>query len=91
MGQTGNERRMFFRMQHRKGMVAKGEDRSVAGDMGLFPSQDHPTMAEMEAIKKTERQMSDGFCLRGGTKRIGDGHVRRMREISGREMRWRAR
>jgi hypothetical protein len=47
-------------------------------------------MTKVEAIKKTEGEMTDGFPG-GGGKGIDYGHVRRMREISGREIRWRAR
>jgi hypothetical protein len=47
-------------------------------------------MTEMEAVKKTEGEMADGFPG-GGGEGIDYGHVRRMREISGREIRWRAR
>jgi hypothetical protein len=45
----------------------------------------------VEAVKKSKGEMPDGFPVRGGGKRIRPIHVRRMREISGREMRWRAR
>ena len=48
-------------------------------------------MAEVKAIEKAQRQVSDGCSDGGGGKRVGLIHVRRMREISGSEIRWRAR
>ena len=87
MGQAGDEQRMFFRVENRERVITKGEDGGVGGDMRFFPSKNHAPMTEMEAVKKTEGEMADGFSRGGGGKRIEDDHVRRMREISGREIR----
>jgi hypothetical protein len=59
--------------------------------MWIFPAENDPLVAEVETVKKSKGEMPDGFSVRGGGKRIRPIHVRRMREISGREMRWRAR
>jgi hypothetical protein len=48
-------------------------------------------MAEVEAVEKAKGKVSDGVPQGGWGKRVGLIHVRRMREISGKEMRWRAR
>ena len=48
-------------------------------------------MAEMKAVKKSEGEVSDGLSDGGEGEGVGPVHVRRIREISGREMRWRAR
>ncbi len=82
---------MFFRVKNRERVIAKGEDGGVGGGVGCFPSENHPAVAEMQAVKEAEGEMADGFSRRGGGKRIENDHVRRMREISGREIRWRAR
>ena len=91
MGQAGDEERMFFRMQDRKRVIPERQDARVGGDMRFFPSKNHAPMTEVEAIKETEGEMAEGFSRGGGGEGIDGGHVRRMREISGREIRWRAR
>jgi hypothetical protein len=71
-------------------VVAEGEDGGEGGGVGFLPSENNAAMAEVQAIEKTEGEVTDAFSG-GGGEGIEDGHVRRMREISGREMRWRAR
>ena len=72
-------------------MFAKSENCSGRWDVGGSSTEDHSLVAEVKAIEKAQRQVSDGCSDRGGGKRVGLIHVRRMREISGSEMRWRAR
>ncbi len=91
MGQSGNEKRMFFRVKDRKRVIPERQYGRMGGSVGFLPSENDALMAEVEAIKETEGEMADGFSRGGGGEGIDDGHVRRMREISGREMRWRAR
>ena len=81
---------MFFGVKNRERMVPERQHRGVGGGVGFFPSENDASMAEVEAIKKTEGEMTDNFPG-GGSQGIDYGHVRRMREISGREIRWRAR
>jgi hypothetical protein len=45
----------------------------------------------VEAVKKAKGEMPDSFSVWGGCEGDRPVHVRRMREISGREIRWRAR
>ena len=59
--------------------------------MGEVFSEDDSTVAKMEAVKKAEGEVPNEISQWGGGQRIGLLHVRRMREISGSEMRWRAR
>ena len=89
--QTGDQSRMFFRMKNGKGVVAKGEDGGVVGGVRSFSTENDPAVAEVKTVKKPESQVPDGLSDGGGEKGVEDGHVRRMREISGREIRWRAR
>ena len=89
--QTGDQSRMFFRMKNGKGVVAKGEDGGVVGGVRSFSTENDPAVAEVKTVKKPESQVPDGLSDGGGEKGVEDGHVRRMREISGRETRWRAR
>ena len=91
VGQAGDEGRMFFGVKDRERMVTKREDGGMGGGMGFFPSKNDATVAEVQAVKKTQGEMTDGFSQGGGDEGIEDGHVRRMREISGREIRCRAR
>lgn len=72
-------------------MIPECQYGRVGGSVGIFPSENDAPVAEVEAIKETEGEMADGFSRGGGGEGIDDGHVRRMREISGREIRWRAR
>ena len=78
-------------MQDRKGVISEGQDGGHRRGMGVCPAENDSLVAKMEAIKKPEGEMPDGFPVWGGGKRIRPIHVRRIREISGREMRWRAR
>jgi hypothetical protein len=48
-------------------------------------------MAEVKTVEKSEGEVSDGLSDGGEGEGVGPVHVRRIREISGREMRWRAR
>ena len=82
---------MFFRVEDRQRMIAKGEDGGVGGVVGRFPPEDHPAVAQVKAVKETEGEVADRFSRGRGGEGVDDGHVRRMREISGREIRWRAR
>ncbi len=77
---------MFFRMQDRKRVIPERQDARVGGGVGFFPSKNDAPMTEMEAVKEAQGKMADGFSRGGGGKGIEDGHVRRMREISGREI-----
>ena len=78
-------------MKNGKGMVTKGEDSGLGGQVRRLPPENHPAVAEVKTVKKPESQVPDGLGDGGGKKGVEDGHVRRMREISGREIRWRAR
>jgi len=90
--QACDQKRMFFRMQDRKRVIPECQYGGVGGSVGFFPSENDAPMAEVEAIKETEGKMADDFPGGGGGgEGIDYGHVRRMREISGREIRWRAR
>jgi hypothetical protein len=91
MGQAGDEGWMFFRVQNGEGMVAEGKDGGLGGGVGLFAAENDATVAQMETVEKSQGKMADGGAGGGGVKGVDDGHVRRMREISGREIRWRAR
>ena len=77
---------MLFRMEDRKRVVAECQDGRVGGGMGFFPSENHPAMAQMKSVEKPKGEMADGFPG-GGGKGFDNGHVRRMREISGSEIR----
>ena len=82
---------MFFRVQHGKRVIAESEHGGPGGIVGGIPSENDATVAEVQAIEKTEGEVADGIFRGRGLKRVGDGHVRRIREISGREIRCRAR
>lgn len=72
-------------------MIAEGEDGSGDWRMGeVVPEYDTP-VPEVKSVEKSDGEVPDRFSLRGGSQRIGQVHVRRMREISGREIKWRAR
>jgi len=77
-------------MQDRKGVIPESQHGGQRGGVRIFPAENDSLVAQMEAIKKTEGEMPDGFSVWGG-ERVRLIHVRRMREISGREMRCRAR
>ena len=68
-------------------MIPKGEYGRAVGCVGFFASKNHPAVSEMKPVKEAQREMTNGFSRGGWRKRIDDGHVRRMREISGREIR----
>ena len=68
-------------------MIPEGENRGDGRDVGYGTAQNHPPVAEVKAVKKTQGQVTDGFSRGGGSQRVGQVHERRMREISGREMR----
>ena len=72
-------------------MIPEGEHGRLRMRMGIFTTENNPLVAEVEAVKKPKGEMMDGFPVWGGGERVRPIHVRRMREISGREMRWRAR
>ncbi len=72
-------------------MVAESEDGGLGGGVGLFAAENDATVAQMETVEKSQGKMADGGAGGGGVKGVDDGHVRRLREISGREIRWRAR
>jgi hypothetical protein len=91
MGQSGDQGRVFFRMKDGEWMIAKSEDGGGLWGIGGFGAKDDALMAEVEAVEKSEGEVSDGLSDWGEGERVGPIHVRRMREISGREMRWRAR
>ena len=91
MGKTRDEGRMFLRMQDGEGMVSESQDGGLGGSVGLFPAENDAPVAQMKPVEKSQGEVADGGAGGGGLKRVGDGHVRRMREISGREIRWRAR
>ena len=77
---------MFFRVKNRQRMVAESEDRRVGGMVGSVPTENHPAMAQVQAVEKPKSEMMDGFSG-GGGEGIDNGHVRRMRDISGSEIR----
>ena len=77
---------MFFRMEDRKRVVAERQDGGVGGGMGVFPSENHPAMTQMKSVEKPKGEMADG-SPGGGGEGIDNGHVRRMRDISGSEIR----
>ena len=91
MGQSGDQGRMFFRMKDGEWMIAKSEDGGGLWRIGGFGTKDDALMAEVKTVEKSEGEVSDGLSDWGEGERVGPIHVRRMREISGREMRWRAR
>lgn len=82
---------MFFRMQDRKGVIPESQHGGQRGGVRIFPAENDPLVAEVEAVKKAKGEMPDSFSVWGGCEGDRPVHVRRMREISGREIRWRAR
>ena len=74
-------------MQDRKGVIPEGQHGGQRGGAGICPAENDSLVAQMEAIKKSEGEMPDGFPVWRGGEGIRPIHVRRMREISGREMR----
>ncbi len=72
-------------------VIAKSQHSGGGGWMGKVFTEDNSAVTKMEAVKKAEGEVPNEISLWGGGQRIGLLHVRRMREISGSEMRWRAR
>ena len=87
VGQSRDEGRMPFRMKNREGMIAKGKNGGGRWGVGNLTSQDYPLMSEVQSVKKSQSEMLDRFFLGRGCQRVGQIHERRMREISGREIR----
>ena len=78
-------------MENGKRVIAKSKHSGSGRWMGKVFSEDDSAVAKMEAVKKAEGEVPNEISLWGGGQRIDLLHVRRMREISGSEMRWRAR
>jgi len=72
-------------------VIAKSEYSGGLRGVRGFGAEDDALVAEMKAVKKSEGEVSDGLSDGGEGEGVGPVHVRRIREISGREMRWRAR
>ena len=72
-------------------VIAKSQHSGGGRWMGKVFTEDDSAVAKMEAVKKAEGEVPNEISLWGGGQRIDLLHVRRMREISGREMRCRAR
>ena len=68
-------------------VIAKSQHSGGGGWMGKIFTEDDSAVAKMEAVKKAESEVPNEISLWGGGQRIGLLHVRRMREISGSEMR----
>lgn len=82
---------MFIGVENGEGVIAEGEDGGGGGWMGKVFAEDDAAVAQMESVKKAESEVPNRVSRGGGGQRIDLLHVRRMREISGSEMRWRAR
>ncbi len=78
-------------MEDGERVVAKSKHSGGDRWMRKVFTEDDSAVAKMEAVKKAEGEVPNKISLRGGGQRIDLLHVRRMREISGSEMRWRAR
>jgi hypothetical protein len=91
MRQSGDQGRVFFRMKDGERVIAKSEYGGGLWRVRGFGAEDDPLMAKVKAVEKSEGEVSNGLSDRGEGERVSLIHVRRMREISGREMRWRAR
>ena len=78
-------------MEDGERVVAKSKHSGGDRWMRKVFTEDDSAVAKMEAVEKAEGDVPNEFPLRGGGQRIDLLHVRRMREISGSEMRWRAR
>jgi len=78
-------------MKDGKRVIAKSQHSGGGGWMGKVFTEDDSAVAKMEAVEKAKGEVPNEISLWGGGQRIGLLHVRRMREISGSEMRWRAR
>ena len=82
---------MFLGVKDGERVIAKSQHSGGGRWMGKVFSEDNSAVAKMEAVEKAEGDVPKEISLWGGGQRIDLLHVRRMREISGREMRWRAR
>ncbi len=78
-------------MEDRERVIAKSKHSGGGRWMGKVFTEDDSAVTKMEAVKKAEGEVPNEISLRGGGQRIDLLHVRRMREISGSEIRWRAR
>ena len=78
-------------MEDGERVISKSKYSGSGRWMGKVFSEDDSAVAKMEAVKKAEGKVPNEISLWGGGQRIDLLHVRRMREISGSEMRWRAR
>jgi hypothetical protein len=72
-------------------VIAKSQHSGGSGWMGKIFTEDDSAVAKMETVEKAKGEVPNEISLWEGGQRIGLLHVRRMREISGSEMRWRAR
>ena len=91
MRQSGDQGRVFFRMKDGERVIAKSEYSGGLRGVRGFGAEDDALMAEVKTVEKSEGEVSNGLSYWGEGERVILIHVRRMREISGREMRWRAR
>lgn len=91
VGKAGDEGGMFFGMEDGKGMIAESEDGGGGRRVGRVFAQNDPLVAEVKPIEEAEGEVAQRRAGGRGRKGFGKVHVRRMREISGREIRWRAR
>jgi hypothetical protein len=66
VGQAGDEERVFFRVKDGERVVAEGEDGGEGGGVGFLPSENNAAMAEVQAIEKTEGEVTDAFSGGGG-------------------------
>ena len=78
-------------MEDGERVIAKSKHSGGGRWMGKVLTEDDSAVAKMETVKKSEGEVPKEISLWGGGQRIDLLHVRRMREISGSEMRCRAR
>lgn len=78
---------MLFRMENGKGMIPKSENRGMSGKVRPIPAKNHPPMPEVQTVKKAESEMTNAGDSGRSSQGVGNDHVRRMREISGSEIR----
>jgi hypothetical protein len=82
---------VFLGVEDGERVIAKSKHSGGDRWMRKVFTEDDSAVAKMEAVKKAEGEVPNEISLWGGGQRIDLLHVRRMREISGSEMRWRAR
>jgi len=82
---------VFLGVKDGERVIAKSQHSGGGGWMGEIFTEDDSAVAKMETVEKAKGEVPNEISLWGGGQRIGLLHVRRMREISGSEMRWRAR